>query len=114
MNAYKQGGQNFDKDRFSNRDRDRFSDRDNGRRLYNRADRDHDFDHGRNFEGSRDFQRRGIARGDFFEHGRHFHFRRFFNGEWVFLTAWDDCTAWAWVNIAPGTWAWRPVDVCVG
>jgi hypothetical protein len=68
MNAYKQGGQNLDKDRFSNRDRDRFSDRDNGRRLYNRADRDHDFDHGRNFEGSRDFQRRGIARGDFFEH----------------------------------------------
>jgi len=114
MNAYKQDGRNFDKDRFSNRDRDRFGDRDNGRRLYNRADRDHDFDHGRNFEGSRDFQRRGIARGDFFEHGRHFHFRRFFNGEWMFLTAWDDCTAWAWVNIAPGTWAWRPVDVCVG
>jgi hypothetical protein len=27
MNSYKQGGQNLDKDRFSNRDRDRFSDR---------------------------------------------------------------------------------------
>jgi hypothetical protein len=92
MNAYKQGGQNFDKDRFNNRvrdrdrfsgrDRDRFSDRDNGRHLYNRADRDHDLDRDRNFEGNRDFQRRGIARGDFFEHGRHFRFRRFFHGEW--------------------------------
>jgi hypothetical protein len=114
MNSYKQGGQNLDKDRFSNRDRDRFSDRDNGRRLYNRADRDHDFNRDRNLEGSRDFQRRGIVSGNFFEHGRHFRFRRFFHGDWVFLTAWDDCTAWAWVNIAPGTWAWRPVDVCVG
>ena len=24
--------------------------------------------------------------------------RRFFNGEWVFLNAWDDCTAWAWIE----------------
>jgi hypothetical protein len=87
---------------------------DNGRHLYNRADRDHNFDRDRNFEGDRDFQHRGIVRGDFFEHGRHFHFRRFFHGEWVFLTGWDDCTAWAWVHIAPGTWAWRPVDICVG
>ena len=108
MNSYKSGGQNFDKDR------DRFSDRDNGRHLYNRADRDHDFDRDRNFEGNRDIRNRGIARGNFFEHGRHFHFRRFFHGEWVFLTAWDDCTAWAWVAIAPGAWAWQPVDVCVG
>jgi len=112
-------GQNFDKDRdrFSNRDRDRFSDRDRDRRLFNRADRDHDFarrDRDRHFEGDRDFRHRGIVRGNFFEHGRHFHFRRFFNGAWVFLTDWDDCTAWAWVNIAPGTWAWRPVDVCIG
>jgi len=38
MNAYKQDGRNFDKDRFSNRDRDRFGDRDNGRRLYNHAE----------------------------------------------------------------------------
>lgn len=58
--------------------------------------------------------RHGIARGDFFEHGRHFHFRRFWHGEWVFLTDWDDCTAWAWVHVAPGVWAWTPIDVCIG
>jgi|SRR5215472_16266957 len=58
--------------------------------------------------------RHGIARGDFFEHGRHFHFRRFWHGEWVFLTGFDDCTAWAWVNVAPGVWAWSPIDVCIG
>jgi len=94
-----------------------------GRNLYNRQgdvdrgkfDRDNrvgrtdrDRDHGA------DFRHRGIVRGDFFEHGRHFHFRRFFNGEWVFLTGWDDCTAWAWIHVAPGVWAWRPVDVCIG
>jgi hypothetical protein len=96
---------------------------DHGRNLYNRQgdvdrgkfDRDNrigrtdrDRDHGA------DFRHRGIVRGDFFEHGRHFHFRRFFNGEWVFLTGWDDCTAWAWVNMGPGVWAWRPIDVCIG
>src|SRR4029077_5085929 len=32
---------------------------------------------------------------------------RFFHGEWVFLSAWEDCTAWAWVAIAPGAWAWQ-------
>ena len=47
----------------------------------------------------------GVVRGNFFEHGRHFRFRRFFHGDWVFLTDWDSCTAWAWVNIAPGAWA---------
>jgi hypothetical protein len=100
MNSYKSGGSNFDKGR--------------DRPLYNRADRDHDFDRDRHGEGGRDVEHRGIVRGDFFEHGRHFHFRRFWLGEWVFLTGWDDCTAWAWVNIAPGTWAWSPVDICVG
>ena len=61
-----------------------------------------------------DFRHRGVVSGNFFEHGRHFRFRRFFNGEWVFLSAWDDCTAWAWVNVAPGVWAWRPINVCIG
>ncbi len=56
----------------------------------------------------------GVVSGNFYEHHRHFRFRRFFHGEWVFLNDWDDCTAWAWVHIAPGTWAWRPVDICVG
>ena len=74
----------------------------------NRIGRDVDRNHGA------DFRHRGIVRGDFFEHGRHFHFRRFFHGEWVFLTGWDDCTAWAWVHVAPGVWAWSPVDVCIG
>jgi hypothetical protein len=69
---------------------------------------------GGRFEGRNSEFRHGIARGDFFEHGRHFHFRRFWHGEWVFLTGWDDCTAWAWVHLAPGVWAWRPIDVCIG
>src|SRR5262252_8425867 len=58
--------------------------------------------------------RHGIASGNFFEHGRHFGFRRFCNDQWVFLTAWDSCTAWAWVNVAPGAWAWTPIDICIG
>jgi hypothetical protein len=58
--------------------------------------------------------RHGIASGNFFEHGRHFGFRRFWNNEWVYLTAWDSCTAWAWVNVGPGAWAWSPIDVCIG
>jgi hypothetical protein len=111
MNSYKQGGQNFDKGRFSDKG---FSDKDRDRRLYNRADRDHDFDRERHSQGNSDLRHHGVVRGDFFEHGRHFHFRRFFHGEWVFLTGWDDCTAWAWVHVAPGVWAWRPVDICVG
>jgi hypothetical protein len=124
MNSYKQGGPNFDKDRshssdrdrvrMGDRDRDRLSDRDRDRHLYNRADRDHDFDRDRKTEGGRNFDHRGVVRGNFFEHGRHFGFRRFWHGDWVFLTDWDSCTAWAWVNIAPGAWAWRPVDICIG
>jgi hypothetical protein len=91
-----------------------------GRTLYNRQG---DFDRGKFDRDNRigrdrdhdvDFRHRGIVRGDFFEHGRRFHFRRFFNGEWVFLTAWDDCTAWAWVHVAPGVWAWRPINICIG
>jgi hypothetical protein len=74
----------------------------------NRIGRDVDRNHGA------DFRHRGVVSGNFSEHGRHFRFRRFFNGEWVFLNAWDDCTAWAWVNVAPGAWAWRPINVCIG
>ena len=89
-----------------------------GRTLYNRQGDFNDRDNriGRDVDGNHgaDFRHRGIVRGDFFEHGRHFHFRRFFHGEWVFLTGWDDCTAWAWVHLAPGVWAWRPIDVCIG
>jgi hypothetical protein len=58
--------------------------------------------------------RHGIVTGNFFEHGRHFGFRRFWNDQWVFLTDWDSCTAWAWVNVAPGAWAWAPIDMCIG
>jgi hypothetical protein len=83
-----------------------------GQHLYNEGDREHGFD--RNEGGARNLDRRGIVRGNFFEHGRHFGFRRFFNGQWVFLTDWDSCTAWAWVNVAPGAWAWAPVNVCIG
>ncbi len=61
-----------------------------------------------------DFRHRGVVSGNFHEHGRHFHYRRFWNGAWVFLNDWDDCTAWMWVHVAPGLWAWRPVDVCIG
>ena len=102
---YKSNGTTFSKDRA------RFTDR--GRHeLYNRSD----VDRGdrRNVERDHNFEHRGIARGDFFEHGRHFHFRRFWHGEWVFLNGWDDCAAWAWIHIAPGVWAWRPIDVCIG
>ena len=68
-----------------------------------------------NREGKgRNFDHRGIVRGNFFEHGRHFGFRRFWHDQWVFLTDWDDCTAWVWLHVAPGVWAWRPVDICIG
>jgi len=84
-----------------------------GRHLYNEGDREHGFDRDRQ-GGPRNLDRRGVVSGNFFEHGRHFRFRRFFNGEWVFLNAWGDCTAYAWVNVAPGAWAWAPVNVCIG
>jgi hypothetical protein len=65
-------------------------------------------------KGNLGYFRHGIVSGNFFEHGRHFGFRRFWNGEWVFLTDWDSCTAWAWVNVGPGVWAWSPIDICIG
>lgn len=99
---YKQGGPGRDYDL------------DRGHHLMNRADHDHDFDRDRHGEGGRDFDHRGVVRGNFFEHGRHFGFRRFWHGQWVFLNGWDDCTAYVWVHVAPGTWAWAPVDICVG
>ncbi|MGN6748972.1 MAG: hypothetical protein ACTHJS_10310 [Xanthobacteraceae bacterium] len=114
-------GQNFNKERYGDRDHNRMSDRDrdqrfgdrdrdHGQHLYNRADRDH-FDRDHN---GVNHDHHGVVSGNFFEHGRHFRFRRFFHGDWVFLTAWDSCTAWAWVHVAPGVWAWRPIDVCIG
>jgi hypothetical protein len=90
--------------RYEGENRNRFENRE-GNRFGNRE--------GNRFNG-RNPDHRGVVSGNFFEHGRHFGFRRFFNGEWVFLTDWDSCTAWAWVNVAPGAWAWRPVDVCIG
>src|SRR5690242_21739216 len=121
MNSYKSGGPDRFSDhgnRYSDRDRghERLGDRDrdHDRHLYNRADRDdRHFDRDRH-EGHHNFDHRGIVSGNFFEHGRHFRFRRFFNGAWVFLNDWDDCTAFAWVHVAPGVWAWRPVDICIG
>jgi hypothetical protein len=74
--------------------------------IASRGDRD------RNVQG--DFRHRGVERGNFFEHGRRFGFRRFWHGQWVFLNGWDDCTAFVWVHVAPGVWAWRPIDVCIG
>jgi hypothetical protein len=106
--SYKQGGPGYG---HAGRDYDF----DHGRHLMNRADRDHDFDRDHpGVEGGRDFDHHGVVRGNFFEHGRHFGFRRFWHGEWVFLNDWDDCTAYAWVHVGPGTWAWAPVDICVG
>jgi hypothetical protein len=95
-----------------------------GRTLFNRVDRDdrmrRDIDHdrfsriGHDRDRDIDFRHRGIVSGDFFVHHRHFRFRRFFHGQFVFLVDFDDCTAWAWVNVAPGVWAWRPINVCIG
>ena len=105
MNTYRNNGGNYN--RLSQR---------NQRELYNR----YEGEKGNRFESregkgqNQNFDHHGIVRGNFFEHGRHFGFRRFFNGQWVFLTTWDSCTAWAWVNVAPGVWAWRPVDICIG
>ncbi|MGC2079381.1 MAG: hypothetical protein WA728_25835 [Xanthobacteraceae bacterium] len=83
----------------------------NGNRF---ANREGNLKNGNGFKGNLGNFRHGIASGNFFEHGRHFGFRRFWNNEWVFLTAWDSCTAWAWVNVGPGAWAWSPIDVCIG
>jgi hypothetical protein len=86
----------------------------NQRRTFNYAgpNRGREFTRGGN-RGSAGF-RQGLASGNFFEHGRRFRFRRFWNGQWVFLNDWSGCTAWAWVHVAPGIWAWRPINVCIG
>lgn len=91
---------------------DRYDDRDRGRENFSR-DRGHE-SLGRDRDRGMDFRHRGVVRGNFSEHGRHFGFRRFWHDEWVYLTDWDSCTAWAWVPVAPGVFAWRPVDVCIG
>jgi hypothetical protein len=100
----------------------RYDDRDRGHESFSR-DRDHESfggrdrgveRFGRDRDRGMDFRHRGVVRGSFFEHGRHFGFRRFWHDQWVFLTDWDSCTAWAWVHVAPGVFAWRPVDVCIG
>ena len=116
-NTYKNNGGNYGRFREGNQtyknnggNNGRFTE--GNRHMYNYGGNNFENREGRHFEGGRDHH--GVVSGNFFEHGRHFHFRRFFNGEWVFLNAWDDCTAYAWVNVAPGTWAWAPVNVCVG
>ena len=83
-----------------------------GKNFENREGRNVEGREGNHFEGDRDHH--GVVSGNFFEHGRRFHFRRFWRGEWVFLNGWDDCTAYAWVHVGPGTWAWAPVNICVG
>jgi ribosomal protein L15 len=114
MNTHTNNGGNYN----------RFTER-NHRELYNRYEGENHnrfenregnrVDHGiRVGKGNLGNFRHGIVGGNFFEHGRHFGFRRFWNDQWVFLTAWDSCTAWAWVNVAPGAWAWTPIDICIG
>jgi hypothetical protein len=105
--------------RYEGENRNRFEGREGNRfegREGNRFE-------GRNEHGNHGIQvghaninefRHGINHGNFFVHGRHFGFRRFWNDQWVFLTGWDDCTAWAWVAVAPGVFAWAPIDVCIG
>lgn len=99
----------------------RYHDQDRGHenfgrdRGHERFGRDRDFERfGRDRGRDIDIGHRGVVRGNFFEHGRRFGFRRFWHNEWVYLTDWDSCTAWAWVHVAPGVWTWRPIDVCVG
>ncbi len=72
------------------------------RNLYNKySDRDQ-YGHKGDHDHDMNFRHRGVVSGNFHEHGRHFHYRRFWNGAWVFLNDWDDCTAWMWVHVAPG------------
>jgi hypothetical protein len=86
----------------------------NQRRTFNYAgpNRGREFNRRGNANGAA--FRKGLASGNFFEHGRRFRFRRFWGGQWVFLNDWNDCTAWAWIHVAPGIWAWRPINVCIG
>ncbi len=99
----------------------RYNDHDQGRenlssdRGYERYGRERSYEtFSRDRGQDMDMHSRGVVRGNFFEHGRRFGFRRFWHDEWVYLTDWDSCTAWAWLHVAPGVWAWRPIDVCVG
>ena len=111
MNTYnKTNGGNF------NKNYNRFTER-NHREMYNRYEGNRiegNRIEGNRVEGGRNLDHRGVVQGNFFEHGRHFRFRRFWHSEWVFLNDWDDCTAFAWVHLAPGVWAWRPIDICIG
>jgi hypothetical protein len=98
---------------FANSNRRNFASG-NQRRTFNYAgpNRGRELTQGGNRNGAA--FRRGLASGNFFEHGRRFRFRRFWNGQWVFLNDWSGCTAWVWIHVAPGIWAWRPINVCIG
>lgn len=111
-NNYKNNGGNYNHFREGNQTYKNNLTEGNHHNMYNYGGKNFENREGRHFEGDRDHH--GVVSGNFFEHGRHFRFRRFFNGAWVFLNAWDDCTAYAWVHVAPGAWAWVPVNVCVG
>ena len=110
MHSYKSG---------NSRNYNRFTERNQGPHYYDRYEgRNDNYEHkgtAHNFiEHGHNYNHHGVVGGNFYEHGRQFHFRRFWHGEWVFLNDWDDCAAWVWVHIAPGVWAWRPIDVCIG
>jgi hypothetical protein len=112
------GNANFGRngERFTGRTQQRgnnFAASNQGRNTYNYAGRNQGREFNQRGKGGTAF-RQGLASGNYFEHGRHFRFRRFWNGQWVFLNDWSGCTAWAWVHVAPGVWAWRPIDVCIG
>jgi hypothetical protein len=109
MNSYKSGGPEHYRNEGKFNEGKNFTEGKVGNHYYNYGGREHGYDH-----NNIGHDHKGVVSGNFFEHGRHFHFRRFFNGQWVFLNTWDDCTAYAWVHVAPGVWAWTPVDVCVG
>jgi hypothetical protein len=105
---------------YGNREHGMYGRNENGNHLYNSYG---NREHGMNEHGNHGIHvghaninefRHGIDHGNFFVHGRHFGFRRFWNGVWVYLTGWDACTAWTWVAVAPGVFAWAPVDVCIG
>jgi hypothetical protein len=112
-NTYRNNGGNYGQSIQGNhtRNSENFGQADH-RRMYNYEGKNFEGREGNRFEGDRDHH--GVVSGNFFEHGRHFHFRRFWHGEWVFLNGWDDCTAYAWIHVGPGTWAWAPINICVG
>jgi hypothetical protein len=104
---------------YGNHEHGMYSHNVQGNHLYN----SYNHEHGMNEHGNHGIHvgqaninefRHGIDHGNFYVHGRHFGFRRYWNGVWVYLTGWDACTAWTWVAVAPGVFAWAPVDVCIG